>query len=449
MNPYLCSTDSERGEMLNSIGAKSEDELFLCIPEDLRKASFPELPPALAEYELSRELAAMARQNCSNDEAVCFMGGGAYEHFIPAVVPALAGRSEFVTSYTPYQPEASQGNLQVFFEFQTMICRLFEMDVANASMYDGATALAEGVLMAAGAQKGRNRCLVSETVHPHWREVLETYLKNLDLEIVLVKSAGGATDAEDLAKKLDERAACVVMQNPNFLGCIEDMKSVSEKARAAGASFIAAVDPLSLGVLAAPGQYGADVAVAEGQCLGLPPYFGGETLGIFTCKKDFMRKMPGRLVGLTKDLQGRRGFVLTLQTREQHIRRDKATSNICSNHALNATRAAVYMAALGPAGLREIGETCRANIHYLQAQLADSAISPLFPNALHFKEIAVRIKGDVNSLIDAMSRKRFLIGPSLEKYNPEWKGAFLLSATEVRTKDEIDRLAIALKEFSR
>jgi len=449
VNPYLCSTDEERAEMLNVLGMKSEDELFLCIPEDLKKGVFPQLQTALGEFELSRKLETLARQNLSNDGAVCFMGGGAYEHFIPAVVPALAGRSEFVTSYTPYQPEASQGNLQVFFEFQTMTCRLFEMDVANASMCDGATSLAEGVLMAAAAQKGRNRCLISETLHPHWRETLETYLKNLDLDIVVIKSINGMTDAVALERELDERAACVVAQNPNFLGCIEDMQSLSDKTHSAGAAFIVAADPLSLGLLAAPGEYGADVAAAEGQCLGLPPYFGGETLGIFTCKKDFMRKMPGRLVGLTKDLQGRRGFVLTLQTREQHIRRDKATSNICSDHALNATKAAIYMAALGPAGIREIGETCRANIQYLQTQLADSAISPLFPEAHHFKEIAVRFGGDVNGLIDAMNRKGFLIGPSLEKYNSDWKGAFLLSATEVRTRDEMDRLVAALRECSR
>ena len=447
MNPYICGTDAEIREQLNVIGISSLDDLFHCIPQELKNAHFEDLPPAMGEYELTREIKHIAGKNRIKDGAVCFMGGGAYEHFIPAVVPALAERAEFVTSYTPYQPEASQGNLQVFFEFQSLICRLMEMDVANASMYDGATALAEGVIMAANVRKGRTRCLVAETVHPHWRDVLATYLKNLELRLETLKSEGGVIAPESLEKALDDATACVVVQSPNFFGCIEDMTALAQKTHEAGGYFIAAADPISLGILAPPGQYGADVAVGEGQPLGLLPYYGGETLGIFTCKQEFLRKMPGRLVGLTKDTKGRKAFVLTLQTREQHIRREKATSNICTNHALNATRAAIYLSTLGPQGLKEVAETCMANTHYVRSRISEIKGYAIPHEAPCFKEFTVRVRRDnVENLISNMAQRGLIIGPSLGQFNPEWRDCFLISTTEVRAREEMDSLLCALKE---
>lgn len=447
MNPYICVTDTEIREQLSVIGSSSLDDLFLCIPQELKNVHFEALPPAMREYELTREIKHIAGKSRMKEGAVCFTGGGAYEHFIPAVVPALAERAEFVTSYTPYQPEASQGNLQVFFEFQSLICRLMEMDVANASMYDGATALAEGVIMAANLRKERTRCLVAETVHPHWRDVLATYLKNLEFQLETFKSEGGVIAPESLEKALDDATACVIVQSPNFFGCIENMAALAQKTHKAGAYFIAAVDPISLGILAPPGQHGADVAVGEGQPLGLLPYFGGETLGIFSCKLDFLRKMPGRLVGLTKDTKGRKAFVLTLQTREQHIRREKATSNICTNHALNAMRAAIYLSALGPQGLKEVAEACMANSYYVKSRINEIKGYEIPHEAPCFKEFTVRVKrGNVENLIGNMAQRGFIIGPSLGQFNPKWRDSFLISATEVRSREEMDSLLCALKE---
>jgi len=447
VNPYICVTDTEIREQLSVIGSSSLDDLFLCIPQELKNVHFEALPPAMREYELTREIKHIAGKSRMKEGAVCFTGGGAYEHFIPAVVPALAERAEFVTSYTPYQPEASQGNLQVFFEFQSLICRLMEMDVANASMYDGATALAEGVIMAANLRKERTRCLVAETVHPHWRDVLATYLKNLEFQLETFKSEGGVIAPESLEKALDDATACVIVQSPNFFGCIENMAALAQKTHEAGAYFIAAVDPISLGILAPPGQHGADVAVGEGQPLGLLPYFGGETLGIFSCKLDFLRKMPGRLVGLTKDTKGRKAFVLTLQTREQHIRREKATSNICTNHALNAMRAAIYLSALGPQGLKEVAEACMANSYYVKSRINEIKGYEIPHEAPCFKEFTVRVKrGNVENLIGNMAQRGFIIGPSLGQFNPKWRDSFLISATEVRSREEMDSLLCALKE---
>jgi len=447
VNPYICVTDTEIREQLSVIGSSSLDDLFLCIPQELKNVHFEALPPAMREYELTREIKHIAGKSRMKEGAVCFTGGGAYEHFIPAVVPALAERAEFVTSYTPYQPEASQGNLQVFFEFQSLICRLMEMDVANASMYDGATALAEGVIMAANLRKERTRCLVAETVHPHWRDVLATYLKNLEFQLETFKSEGGVIAPESLEKALDDATACVIVQSPNFFGCIENMAALAQKTHKAGAYFIAAVDPISLGILAPPGQHGADVAVGEGQPLGLLPYFGGETLGIFSCKLDFLRKMPGRLVGLTKDTKGRKAFVLTLQTREQHIRREKATSNICTNHALNAMRAAIYLSALGPQGLKEVAEACMANSYYVKSRINEIKGYEIPHEAPCFKEFTVRVKrGNVENLIGNMAQRGFIIGPSLGQFNPKWRDSFLISATEVRSREEMDSLLCALKE---
>ena len=435
--------------MLASIGVSSVEDLFDSIPRELMTNTFPGLPPALREYELLREFRNIACRNKILPKSVSFMGGGVYEHFIPSIVPALAGRTEFVTSYTPYQPEASQGNLQVFFEYQSLVTRLFEMDVSNASMYDGATALAEGVIMAAGQISGRKRCLVADTVHPFYREVLATYIQYSDLELVILKSKGGIVPLESLEKELNDQTLCAVFQHPNFLGCLENMTGASERTHVSGALFISVVDPISLGLLAPPGQYNADIAVAEGQCLGIPPYFGGDSLGIFTCKKEFMRKMPGRLVGITKDVRGTRGFVLTLQTREQHIRREKATSNICTNHGLNAIKAAIYLSALGPSGMREIAQSCYSNSQYALSQLKQLKGYHIPFEGPMFKEFALKaLKGRVPELIETLSGKGLLVGPDLGAWHPEWENCFLICTTENRNREEIDALVKALNDLS-
>lgn len=447
MNPYLCGTPEERGKMLETLGLSSMEDLFTCIPGELKTPGFPEMPP-LREYELKKEINRLASRNLCMEGAVSFMGGGSCEHFIPSVVPALAGRAEFVTAYTPYQAEASQGSLQVFFEYQSLVCRLFEMDVSNASMYDGATALAEGVIMAASQAKDRTQCLVADTLHPNWLEVLRTYTENLDIELEILPSKEGVVLPATLEGKLTDRVACVVFQNPNFLGCIEEMREISEITHKAGAFLVAAVDPLSLPLLAPPGEYKADVAVAEGQSLGLPPYFGGETLGIFTCTEQFMRKLPGRLVGMTKDTRGRRGYVLTLQTREQHIRREKATSNICTNHALNATRATIYLSSMGPEGLSEVARSCHQNAEYAKKRIREVPGFEIPFAAPTFKEFTVKMtNGDPGELAGYLSGKKCLIGPALGSFYPERKDSFLLCVTEMRTREEIDRLVDAISEI--
>ncbi len=445
MNPYLCSTEEEQKTLLASIGAESVEDLFSCIPADLRRESFPEMAPAIGEFELASEMRRLAAKNRYGEDVICFSGGGAYEHFIPAVVPALSRRTEFVTAYTPYQAEVSQGSLQAFFEYQSLICRLFEMDIANASMYDGATALAEGVIMAADARPGRRRCLVAETLHPFWRDVLSTYVKHLNIELVTLKSAGGVVPPEVVDDALDDSTACVVFQHPNFFGCLEDMEIISQKTHEKGALFIVAADPISSGILSPPGAYDADVAVAEGQPLGMPAYFGGETLGIFTCKKELMRKMPGRLVGMTKDSKGRRGFVLTLQTREQHIRREKATSNICTNHALNALKAAIYLSTLGPQGLSEAANTCYANAEYTKSQIRELGGYSIPFDAPTFKEFVVRAEGSGEEITGQLARRGILVGPWLGHFNKAWAEYFIVCVTETRTRQDIDNLVYALK----
>ncbi|MBN1901662.1 aminomethyl-transferring glycine dehydrogenase subunit GcvPA [Candidatus Sumerlaeota bacterium] len=447
MNPYLCTTDDERKKLMDEIGVSSIRELFQGIPAHLQLEKPLEMDAPEGEYELANKIRGLAANAPSPDSFISFMGGGIYEHFIPSLVHHLAERSEFVTSYTPYQPEASQGNLQVFFEYQSLICRLFEMDVSNASHYDGATALAEAVIMAKGIRENRRRILIPETLHPFYRELLLAYIRHLNLEPVILKSQDGIIPPDAIQKSVNDNVLCVILQNPNFFGCIEEMNQASEIAHTSGALFISVVDPISLGLLAPPGEYDADIAVAEGQSLGLPPYFGGETLGIFTCKKEFMRKAPGRLVGMTKDARGRRGFVLTLQTREQHIRREKATSNICTNHALNATRAAVFLSTLGPRGIEEMAENCHSNAEYAKGLIQSMNDFRIAFTAPTFKEFVVRaVNGNNREWMNKLMKKGLYAGPSLERFHKDWKDLFLVCATELRTKAEIDALVQAMKE---
>jgi len=441
--PYIPNTPDDQQAMLEAIGAASLEELFAMVPSGLRLGRDLDLPPAMGELELSAHVAHRAAQNLAAGQAPCFLGAGSYDHFIPAVVDFVAGRSEFYTAYTPYQAEASQGTLQAIFEYQTLMAQLTGMDVSNASLYDGATAAAEAVLMSTGAT-GRTRVVTAASVHPEYRQVLQTYLQHLGIELVVLPVPGGTIEPEQLAAAVDGHTACVLVQHPNFFGCLEPMQAAGEIAHRAGAMLVAAVDPISLGLLARPDQYGADVVVAEGQCLGSPMSFGGPYLGILACREQFVRRMPGRLVGQTVDRLGRRCWTLTLQTREQHIRREKATSNICTNQGLLALRAAVYLAAMGPQGLRAVAELCLQKARYAMDRLASTGVfTPAFDRPA-FKEFVVRAAGGrVEAICQAALQQGILAGVPLGRWYPELADCLLVAVTEKRTKDEIDQLAAA------
>jgi glycine dehydrogenase subunit 1 len=428
--------------MLAAIGVASLDELFAMVPAELRLEGELDLEPAKGELELTAHLARLAGKNTPAAESPCFLGGGSYDHFIPAVVDFVAARSEFYTSYTPYQAEASQGNLQALFEYQTLITQLTGMDVSNSSLYDGASAAAEAVLMALGATRRWGRVVSAQSVHPEYRQVLATYLANLDVELVTLGASEGAVSPEELSAAVDDQTACVLVQHPNFFGCLEEVRTLADVAHQAGALFVVAVDPISLGLLERPGDYGADVVVAEGQSLGNPMSFGGPYLGIIACKDRFVRRMPGRLVGQTVDRRGKRCWVLTLQTREQHIRREKATSNICTNQGLLALRAAVYLAAMGPEGMRSVAELCLQKARYGFEQLTSrGALQPVFDRPT-FKEFVVRVDdGRVEDRLEAALGQGVFAGVPLGKWYPELADCLLVAVTEKRTKEDIDRLA--------
>ena len=443
--PYIPNTAEDQQRMLEAIGVASLEELFAMVPAELRLDRPLGLPPALGEMELTRHVTELAARNTPAGQAVCFLGGGSYDHFIPAVVDFVAGRSEFYTAYTPYQPEASQGTLQAVFEYQTLIAQLTGMDVSNASLYDGASAAAEAVLMARAATGRRARVVAAASVHPEYREVIATYLANLDAELVTVATPQGTIGAQDLAAAVDDRTACVVVEHPNFFGCLEDVRACAEMAHRAGALLVVAVDPISLGLLARPGECGADIVVAEGQSLGNPMAYGGPYLGILACRQELVRRMPGRLVGQTIDRRGNRCWVLTLQTREQHIRREKATSNICTNQGLLALRAAVYLAAMGPRGMRSVAELCLQKARYAMRQLtAGGVFRPAFDRPV-FKEFVVRAAdGEVKRRLQAAQSHGIFAGVPLGRWYPEWADCLLVAVTEKRTRAEIDRLASVL-----
>jgi glycine dehydrogenase subunit 1 len=435
--------------MLKAIGLRTLDELFAVIPSELRFNRPLAIGPALTEMELTAHVGQLAEKNSPAGQKVCFLGGGSYDHFIPAIVDTIASRGEFYTSYTPYQPEASQGNLQVFFEYQTLITQLTGMDVSNASLYDGGSAVAEAVLMAASATGRHGRVVTARSVHPEYREILATYLTNLGLELVTVGAADGTISPAELAAAVNGDTACVVVQQPNFFGCLEKVEALAAVAHGAGALFVASVDPISLGLLKRPGDYGADIVVAEGQCLGTPMSFGGPYLGIIACREQFMRRMPGRIAGETVDRRGKRCFVLTLQTREQHIRREKATSNICTNQGLFALRATVYLSALGPQGLRETAELCLRKAHYAAGRLTRESSLRLAFDQPTFKEFVVRAPGhDVDELLARACDQGFLAGVPLARWYDELPDCFLVSVTEKRTRAEIDALAACLHELA-
>jgi glycine cleavage system P protein (glycine dehydrogenase) subunit 1 len=439
--PYLLNTPEDQQAMLAAIGVGSLDELFAMVPADLRLDRPLELPPALTELELTAHMNELARRNHSAQDRVCFLGGGSYDHFIPAVVDALASRGEVYTSYTPYQPEVSQGNLQVFFEYQTLIARLTGMDVSNASLYDGGSSAAEAMMMCMAATGRYGRIVTAASVHPEYRQILETYLRDLDVELVTVGTPGGTIDPAELAAAVNGETACVLVQHPNFFGCLEEVDQLGQVAHDAGAMFVVAADPISLGLLKRPGDYGADIVVAEGQSLGSPMAYGGPYLGILACRESLVRRMPGRLAGQTTDRRGKRCWVLTLQTREQHIRRERATSNICTNQGLYALRATIYLALMGPQGLREVAELCLQKSRYaLRALSAGERLRPAFA-APTFKEFVVRDReGAVESLLAEAGQAGFFAGVPLARWYPELADCFLVAVTEKRTRSEIDAL---------
>lgn len=443
---YFPQTEHDLAEMLAAIGVNSIEELFAHLPQDLRFQGALAIPPALSELELAQHLEALATRNQGTHQRVCFLGGGAYDHFIPAVVDFVASRSEFYTSYTPYQPEVSQGNLQVFFEYQTLITQLTGMDVSNASLYDGATALAEAVLMSLSVQGGRRRIILPQNVHPEYRAVVRTYLAHMSVDIVEIPTPQGVLPPEALNPHVDQHTACVVIQQPNFFGCVEAAGKLAQLVHAAGAHLVVVVDPISLGVLRRPGDYGADIVVAEGQPLGIPLSWGGPYLGILACREVFLRRLPGRLVGQTVDRRGQRCWVLTLQTREQHIRREKATSNICTNQGLMALRATVYLAALGPRGLKAVAQLCLQKAHYLQQRLQQEiGLRPLFA-APFFREFALAAESpeQLTTLLEAAEKHGFFAGIPLGRWYPELSHAFLVAVTEKRTREDLDRLVRTL-----
>jgi glycine dehydrogenase subunit 1 len=429
--------------MLAAIGVSSLEELFSNIPPSLRLSRPLQVPPALSEIELTAQVRQRAGRNRSAGDAVCFLGGGAYDHFIPAVVDAIAGRSEYYTAYTPYQAEASQGSLQAFFEFQTLICQLTGLDVANASLYEGGSGVAEAVLMARNVHPKRHKVLLADSLHFEYRQTLATYAANLNLHLHTLPTPHGFLDPDDLKRAIDDQTLCVVAQQPNFFGCLEEPEALANIAHAAGALFIVSFDPIGLGLLKRPGQYGADIAVAEGQCLGNPMSYGGPYLGLLACREEFVRKIPGRLVGQTVDRRGKRCWVLTLQTREQHIRREKATSNICTNQGLMALKAAVYLVALGPQGLRETAELCTRKAHYAAERLTQLPGVRLRFARPFFKEFTLQVPDAVPALLAGLLDKGYHAGLPLGRWYPLLQECISVAVTEKRTRDEMDGLVSA------
>jgi len=444
MFPYIPNSLSDEKELLDSIGVESIEKLFEDIPESVKLNRRLNLNSPMSEIEVVRQIGDMANKNKSTDELVCFLGAGAYDHYIPSVIKHITSRAEFYTAYTPYQPEISQGTLQVIFEYQTMICNLTGMDVSNASMYDGGTATAEAAFMACDNTK-RNSIIVSKTVNPETRKILKTYLSFRGIELIEVDEFEGITDVEKLKKLVDRNTAGVIIQNPNFFGIIEEVSEIEKCIHENKGMLIMNVDPISLAILKTPAEQGADIVVGEGQSLGNNLNFGGPYLGFMATTNKLLRKLPGRIVGQTEDVDGKRAFVLTLQAREQHIRRQKATSNICSNQALNALAAAVYLTTLGKKGLREVALQSAQKAHYAFNEISKiGQFKPLF-NKPFFKEFAIKSNFSVEKINDELLKNNIIGGYNLSKDYPQYDNSMLLCVTEKRTKKEIDTL-VALME---
>jgi glycine dehydrogenase subunit 1 len=447
-HPFLALTDADVEEMLRTIGVASIDELFRDIPPGMRLGRALDLEPALSEQELSAHLTELAARNVDTTRELSFLGAGIYDHYVPAVVDAVLQRGEFLTAYTPYQPEMSQGVLQSIFEYQTAICELTGMDVSNASGYDGQTVTADACFVAKHAT-GRTKIVVTEATNPQVRQVVKTYAPGFGLEVVEVPHRGGVTDPDEL-RRAAEGAAAVIFQQPNFFGCLEPAPDLAAAATEAEALPIAHVDPLSLGVLEAPGRYGCAIALGEGQAAGNVPSYGGPHYGFLASRRDFIRRMPGRIVGETVDAAGERGYVLTLQTREQHIRREKATSNITTNQTLLALGGLVYLTWLGPQGIRELGETCLSLAAYAKQRLQEVAgLELLFADKATFQEFAVRVGRNACEVIRDARALGVHPGYALGRDYEGFDDVLLVAVTEKRTPAEIDRLAAVLAEVAR
>ena len=447
---YISTTEAQREEMLAAIGVASIADLFSDIPAAHR---FPELdvPPGQSEWEAWTEMRRLAARNQDLDHYPCFLGAGAYRHFVPGTIGHLVSRGEFLTSYTPYQPEVAQGTLQAIYEFQSLVCELTGMDVANSAMYDGATALAEAALMACRLTK-RERVLVADTVHPFSRNVLATYFHGQDLTIEAVPAWAPAPAGDgalqrrtDLANALDDRTACIIIQQPNFLGWLEEVEGLAEAAHAAGALLVVAVDPISLGLLRPPGAYGADIVVGEGKWTGWPPDFGGPSVGLFAARQRYVRQLPGRIVGATVDEAGRRAFVLTLQTREQHIRRERATSNICTSEALVALGMTIYLCQMGKHGLREAATLSLQKAHYAAARCDRLAGYAVVSGAPYCKEFVLRCPRPVPEINRVLLDRGIMGGLDLGRYYPDLDHHMLVCVTEINTRDEIEALVAGLE----
>jgi glycine dehydrogenase subunit 1 len=439
---YIPSTSVDQASLLKTAGVASIEELFRDIPKCARIDGVISVPKhGLSEIELKDHMSALSEKSDHDAAYVSFLGGGAYDHFIPSTVKHIISKSEFYTAYTPYQPELSQGMLQAIFEYQSMVCELTGMDAANASMYDGATAMAEAASLAVHSTS-RKEILVSKAVNPNYRQVLRTYAAGADWEI---KEFGyekgvGTSDLKDASEKISENTACVIVSNPNFFGCVEDVAKFSALAKAKGALSIVSIDPISLGILKKPGELGVDVVVGEGQALGLPQSYGGPYLGLFAVKKAYLRLMPGRIVGETVDSKGRRGYVLTLQAREQHIRREKAFSNICSNEALCALASLVYLSTMGKSGLKEVAEQCLQKANFLKKKLSKHVAM----KAPSFKEFVIKTSKPVGEVNKVLEKNNVLGGLDLGKDYPELKGHMLIAVTEMVKRESVDKLVSLL-----
>lgn len=438
MGDYIPATNDETRQMISTIGCKTIEELFECIPKEVLLKRDLDLPKGLSELSVQKMMETTASQN--KVFSSIFRGAGAYHHYIPAIVKSVASKEEFLTAYTPYQAEISQGILQSIFEYQTMICELTNMEVSNASVYDGATAAAEAVAMC--KERKRQKVLVSESIHPQVMETIQTYCFGNGMELVQIPVKDGVTDNEKLKENIDRETACLYIQNPNYFGIFEEVEKLGELIHAAGGKYITSVNPISLGLVKAPGEYGADIAVGEGQPLGLPLAFGGPYLGFMACTTAMTRKMPGRIVGQTTDVHGKRGYVLTLQAREQHIRREKASSNICSNQALCALTASVYMAAMGREGLKKVALQSMSKARYLEQELNKIGFATVYQKE-YYNEFVTTSPITTEVVLEALQKQGILGGLPLEESN---KGQILWCCTEMNTRQEIDQLILCIKE---
>ncbi|KLU64962.1 putative glycine dehydrogenase (decarboxylating) subunit 1 [Desulfosporosinus acididurans] len=443
---FVPNTDSQKERLLARIGVESVEDLFADVPKEVRLKRPLNIRGGMSEQELVKHVKGLAAKNKNVEEYSSYLGAGAYEHYIPSFVDQLLLRSEFYTAYTPYQPEISQGTLQAIYEYQTLVCELTGMDVANASMYDGASALAEAALMTCDATK-RNKILVMETVHPEYRDVLKTYLPPRGVELIEIPSKDGVTDFEALEAKLQEGIAGVLVQTPNFFGNIEEAEQITVAAHGKGALAVMAVNPVSLGLLKTPGECGADIVVGEGQAFGNPLNFGGPYLGFLACRDKYVRRMPGRIVGATTDKNGRKGYVLTLQAREQHIRREKATSNICSNEALCALAFTMHLSALGKKGVSELANLNFQNAHYAAQEIVKLPGMSLAFQRPFFHEFVVKTALEPSKINEALLKDQIIGGLDLARFYPELDHHLLFCVTETKCKADIDRLVARLGEI--